>query len=240
METVSIIIPAYNQGRFLAKAIETALHQTGAETEVVVVNDGSTDNTAEVAATFKGHGNFRYIEQANQGLPGARNRGIRESTGTYLCFLDADDFYHPDKVRKQVELLEADPRLAFVYCDVLCVDEAGNTLPGQWSVSEAQRVLSGNLFRSLMLGGYFTPHTVMIRKRVLDEVGMFDLELGGNADYELWLRVSGAGHRAYYLNERLAYYRMHGNNMTKDGLRMAETRVAAIRKIIERYPAAAA
>jgi hypothetical protein len=154
--------------------------------------------------------------------------------------LDADDYYAPEKVRKQAELLEGDPGLGFVYCDIITVDEQGRPLPEQYSVGGCQRELSGNIFRSLMLGGYFPPHTVMIRRGVLEQVGLFDPELGGHADYDLWLRVSGAGHRACYLDERLAYYRNCPNSMSKDGLRMAETRLAAFRKIVRLYPEAVA
>src|SRR5712672_3063531 len=126
MPKVSIIIPAYNQARFLGVAIESALRQTFSDLEVIVIDDGSTDQTRQVAAGFGDR--IRYIHQDNTGLPGARNRGIRESSGEYLCFLDSDDFYHPDKLQRQVELLDADPEIGFVYCDIVTTDEAGQPL----------------------------------------------------------------------------------------------------------------
>ena len=174
MTKVSIIIPAYNQARFLAQAVDSALQQTHPNLEVVVVDDGSTDETPQVADSFASRPNVRIIHQANAGLPGARNRGLVESTGDYVCFLDSDDYYAPDKVARQAALLDADPELGFVYCDITTVDESGQPVPEQYSIAKSQRELSGNLFTSLLLGGYFPPHTVMIRRAVLDRTGAFN------------------------------------------------------------------
>jgi len=234
MPKVSIIIPAFNQARFLGAAIESALRQTFSDLEVVVVDDGSTDETRQVAAGFGDR--IRYIRQDNTGLPGARNQGIRESSGEYLCFLDSDDFYHPDKLQRQVELLDGDPELGFVYCDIVTTDEAGQPLPEQPSVNSATRQMSGNIFQTLMLAGYFPPHTVMIRRTVLEAVGHFDLNLGGHADYELWLRTSAAGHKACFIPERLAYYRTYATSMSKDGQHMADTRLATFQKLCRLHP----
>ena len=123
MPKVSVIIPAYNQAKFLAVAIDSCLEQTYRDIEVIVVEDGSTDETRDVAARFGDR--ISYIHQENTGLAGARNRGIGESKGEYLCFLDSDDFFHPQKIQRQVELIEADPQLGFVYCDIVTTDEAG-------------------------------------------------------------------------------------------------------------------
>jgi hypothetical protein len=169
-------------------------------------------------------------------LAGARNRGIAESSGDYLCFLDADDAYHPEKSARQAALLDADSNLGWVYCDLTTIDEAGRPLADQRPIAANRRELSGNLFGSLMMGGFFPPHTVMIRRSVVDCVGAFDLELGGHADYELWLRVAGAGHRAAFIPEALAYYRVHADSMSRDGHHMAETRLATFRKIVRLHP----
>src|ERR1051326_446413 len=127
MAKVSIIIPAYNQAQFLAAAIESALQQTHRDVEVVVIDDGSTDDTRQVAERFANR--IIYVYQENTGLPGARNRGIRESSGEYLCFLDSDDSYHSEKAQRQAELLDENPEIGFVYCDIITTDEAGQTFP---------------------------------------------------------------------------------------------------------------
>ncbi|HUI06987.1 MAG TPA: glycosyltransferase [Verrucomicrobiae bacterium] len=240
MSRASIIIPAFNQAGFLAQAIESALQQTHADTEVVVVDDGSTDDTSQVAARFADRRNFKLIRQANTGLPGARNRGLAESAGDYVCFLDSDDYLAPEKIAKQARLLDENPDLGFVYCDIVTIDEAGRPVAEQYSVGKTGRPLSGNIFQSLMLCGYFPPHTVLIRRSILSALGGFDPALGGHADYELWLRVAGAGYRACYQDERLAFYRNYSRSMSKDGQHMLETRVAAFRKIVRLYPDAVA
>jgi glycosyltransferase involved in cell wall biosynthesis len=233
MTSVSIVIPAFNQAHFLGAAIKSCLDQTHS-CEVVVIDDGSTDNTPEIAAQFSQR--IKYIRQTNAGLPGARNRGLAESSGTYVCFLDSDDFYHPEKIRKQVELLEQNPDLGFVYCDATTVDVDGKPHPDQTSISDLSRVLSGDIFPALMMGGYFPPHTVMIRRSILAEVGPFDPTLGGHADYELWLRVAGAGHRALYHPDKYAYYRTYANSMSKDGQHMLESRQQSLKKIATLFP----
>jgi glycosyltransferase involved in cell wall biosynthesis len=233
---VSIIIPAYKQAQFLAQAIESSLGQTWSDLEVLVIDDGSPDQTPTIAQRYLAHPSFKYIRQENAGLPRSRNRGITESTGDYLCFLDSDDYFGPTKVARQAALLDADPALGFVYCDVSNVDENGVLLAEQSPIADVPRELSGNIFASLIVGGYFPPHSVMVRRSVLEQVGPFDPSLGGHADYELWLRISGAGFRAAFVPEALAFYRIHGGSMSRDGLHMAETRIATLDKISKIYP----
>lgn len=236
MSKVSIIIPAYMQAAYLGKTIESALAQTHDDLEVIVIDDGSPDATSEVAARFRDRPNFKYVRQENTGLAGARNRGIAESSGEYLCFLDADDQYLPEKVAKQVARLERNPDLGFAYCDLTTIDEHDKPVADQFYVSNLKRELSGDIFPALITGGYFPPHTVMIRRSVLDQVGNFDHELGGHADYELWLRVAGAGFKAVFIPERLVLYRRHSDNMSKNGQHMGETRLATLQKISRLYP----
>jgi hypothetical protein len=235
MSKTSIIIPAYNQARYLERAITSALAQKDADVEVVVVNDGSTDETQDIIARYQAEPRLKSIHQSNAGLAAARNRGLAEATGEYVCFLDADDFYDPQKCAKQAALLDANPDLGFVYCDFTTVDENGTPHPKQGSVHDVQRTLSGFIFPALAQSGFFPPHTVMIRRRVLDAVGHFDLDLGGNADYDLWLRAA-AEHRAMFLDEKLANYREHGDSMSRDGDHMAKTRQATLRKISRLHP----
>lgn len=235
---VSVVIPAFNQARYLAQAIESVLNQTHPQLEIIVVDDGSTDETPQVLARFAKCPSVKVVSQTNAGLPAARNRGLQEATGDYVCFLDSDDYYAPEKISKQAQRLDEDPELGLVYCDIVTVDEAGQAVAEQYSIGKIGRVLSGLIFQSLILGGYFPPHTVMIRRSVLTALGPFDAALGGHADYELWLRVTAAGHRACYLDEPLAFYRTHPNSMSKDGLHMNETRIATFRKLAALYPAA--
>lgn len=235
MPLVSIIIPCFEQARFVAQAVESALQQDYEPIEVIVVDDGSTDTPLRELKPYLDHPGFRYIRQENQGLPGARNRGIRESQGEFLKFLDADDWLDRSAIRKQAQILIDDPKVGFVYCNFMVVNEEGLPL-GSGGVSQARQPLSGDIFPALLAGGYFTPHTVLIRRSVLEDVGYFDESLGGHADYELWLRVTASGYSAYYIDEQLVYYRLHSSNMSKDWQHMQATRLSALKKIVAMFP----
>jgi glycosyltransferase involved in cell wall biosynthesis len=235
MSLISVVIPAYNQSAYLAEAVSSALAQTHRDLEVIVVDDGSTDGTPDILRAFTDRANVTVIRQANGGLPAARNRGLAAAQGQYVCFLDSDDALAPAHLARLASPLDADPSLGFAYSDVQLVDGSG-AAAGTFSVGESRRALSGDIFESLLVGGYFPPHTVLVRKRLLDELGGFDLGLGGHADYELWLRLSAAGHRALYVDERLARYRVYAGTMSHDRDHMRETRVAALDRIARRFP----
>ncbi|OLE73685.1 MAG: hypothetical protein AUG12_04310 [Acidobacteria bacterium 13_1_20CM_2_57_8] len=235
MSLISVVIPCYNQARFLGKAVESVLSQSHKELELIVVNDGSTDETERVASQYLADPRFRLINQKNAGLPAARNRGLSESQGDFLNFLDSDDWLAQDMLRTLLTTLDQNPEIAFAYCDIKIVDAAG--APGDtFSVGAAREILNGDIFGSLVQSGYFPPHTVLIRRSVLDDVGPFDEQLGGHADYELWLRASGKGHHALYVDQKLACYRIHGNNMSSNRQHMFSTREAALQKISRMYP----
>ncbi len=240
MAKVSIIIPTHNQAHYLGECIESVMSQTLKDLEIVVVDDGSTDDTPGVAREFGIYGNFKYVRQENMGVGVARNRGMDESAGQYLCFLDSDDFYHPDKVELQAKILDESPEIDFVYCDIVTVDASGQETDEAFCVGETREVLSGDIFCSLFLGGYFPPHTVMVRRAALEKFGQFDPSLGGHADYELWLRLAAEGCNAYYLDRKLAFYRDYSTSMSKDIQLMNETRSGALEKITRRYPGAVA
>ncbi len=240
MPKVAIIVPTCNQARFLRKCVDSALTQTFDDLEVIVVDDGSIDDTPAVAGEFDTNDNFKYFRQENMGVAIARNRGMNESAGEYLCFLDSDDFYHPKKVALQASILDENPDIDFVYCDIVPVDENGRESAQALSVGESRQVLSGNIFSSLFLGRYFPTHTVMVRRAALNRFGQFDISLGAHADYELWLRLAAEGCQAYYLDRKLAFCRLYSTNMSKDIQHMNKTRNAALEKITRCYPGAVA
>jgi glycosyltransferase involved in cell wall biosynthesis len=232
---VSVIIPCYNQGQFLETAIDSALAQNYGDLEVIVINDGSTDETEQVAGRYKGDPRVRLIKQENAGLPAARNRGIQESNGQFLNFLDSDDWLDPNIIRSLVSVLEKNPDVGFAYCDAQVVAAEGSS-EDNFSVGKARQIVNGDIFNSLVLGGYFPCHTVLIRKSVLDKIGYFDETLGGNADYYLWLRAAAHGFRALYLDEKLAHYRRHVGSMSLDRQHMEATQRAALEKIARQFP----
>ena len=218
---MSVVIPCYNQGRFLREAIESVLHQTYPAAEIVVVNDGSTDDTATVARSYEG---VRYIEQRNQGAPAARNTGVSSSTGDLLVFLDADDRLQPHALATGVESLTANPEWAFVSGSVRVIAEDGSP-----RYVPKQQPRSGDPYIQLLRSNYiWTPGVVMYRREMLRAVNGFDTSAGASADYELNLRIAArfptGRHGRVVLD-----YRQHPSSMSRDMRYMLKSAVTVRR-----------
>jgi glycosyltransferase involved in cell wall biosynthesis len=217
-----VIIPCYNQARFLGEAIESVLKQTYPHFEVVVIDDGSTDNTSEVAARYPG---VRCIRQENRGLAGARNTGIRRSTGSYLVFLDADDRLLPNALEVGLKYLEERPECAFVsgHCRFIRVD-------GSKLQPSPRPVVEGDHYEALLRFCYIEmPAEVMYQRVVLETVGVFDTLVSPSADYDLYLRVARE-YPVHQHTEVVAEYRRHGTNMTKNPALMLSSEVTVLRR----------
>jgi glycosyltransferase involved in cell wall biosynthesis len=183
---VSVIIPAWNAAAFVGKAIDSALAQSWTGREVIVVNDGSSDATADILASYGTR--IRSITQPNGGLSNARNRGIRESHGEFIALLDADDWWLPDKLARQVDLLQRHPELGFCSTRARIVAPDG-TETGDWACPQIDGTLLGTLFlRNGAIPG--SGSGVMIRRTVLDRVGLFDETLRSLEDIDLWMRLA--------------------------------------------------
>ncbi len=201
---VSIIIPAYNASAYIKEAIDSALAQTYENCEVIIVDDGSTDNTKAVVSPFLKDRKVRYIFQANKGLAGARNTGIRASGGSYIALLDSDDIFLPDKIKEQVAALEARPDFGVCYCDLLHFTD---TEPRK-IYHHRYRYPSGDILESLLHRQFVNPLTVVVRREVFERHGYFDEGLRRSEDWDLWLRWAHAGVKFYYLDNVLARYRV--------------------------------
>lgn len=218
---VSVIIPCYNQGQFLGDAIESVLAQTHPSVEIVVVDDGSTDHTGEVAARYPA---VRCVRQNNRGLSAARNTGIRRSTGDHLVFLDADDRLLPGAVAAGFGFLQAHP-------GCVCVSGHYRTIARNGSVlsEPVQEPINDDHYAELLRGNYIAMHaTVMYRRAVFAAVGEFDESLRMCEDYDLYLRIARAFPICRHA-EVVAEYRMHGANMSSDSARMLRQVLAVLR-----------
>src|SRR5215207_9859205 len=203
---VSVVIPCYNQAHFLGEAIESVLCQGYTNVEVVVVDDGSTDNASEVASRYAGAG-VRLIRQENRGRSAARNRGLDETQGKYVVFLDSDDRLLPEALEVGVKDLEAHPACAFVFGRTSVVGTGG---------SSPMTDYYGELLRGNYIG---TPGAAMFRRSVFDSVGGFDTTLHAAEDYELYLRVASE-FPIHKHGELVLDYRQHGANTSRDSARM--------------------
>jgi hypothetical protein len=217
-ERVSVVIPCFNQAHFLAEAIESVLAQTHAGIEIVVVDDGSRDNTVEVAGRYPG---VRYLRQVNRGLAAARNAGLAEVEGEFVLFLDSDDRLLPGAIASGLRELHADPAAVMAAGAWRLIGEDGEQLPA----SPPQ--LPEDAYPALLEGCFIsTPAAVLYRRRLFDQVGGFDSAVDASADYDLYLRAA-ARHLVRTHDDVVAEYRRHGANMTRNaGLIMrAETTV---------------
>jgi glycosyltransferase involved in cell wall biosynthesis len=204
-ELVSVVIPCFKQADFLAEAIESVQAQTYTCHEIIVIDDGSPDNTEEVARRYP---TVRYLRQDNRGLPSARNAGIRASHGNYLVFLDADDRLLPAHFELNLQSFESKPEAAIVCGDyrLFGTDEL-------WHVHRCDPMPDhyGALLRSNFIG---PPHPAMFRREVVLEVGMFREKLTSCEDLDLYLRVA-KGRSIYCHCQVVAEYRRHAAQMSR-------------------------
>jgi glycosyltransferase involved in cell wall biosynthesis len=207
---VSVVIPNHNYARFLPQAIESVLEQRYEALEVLVVDDGSTDHSRDVLSRYEGR--VRLFLQPKGGVAGARNRGIAESRGELVAFLDSDDFWLPGKLSRQVALLESGD-FGMVYCGLRLVSEEGEVL------GEIREGLSGSVLQPLALleepGIPASGSTALVRRECLDRVGFFEPALSTSADWDLWRRIA-SGYSIGMVREALAGYRLHANSMHRN------------------------
>jgi glycosyltransferase involved in cell wall biosynthesis len=183
---VSVVMPAYNVAWCIGRAIDSVLAQDYAAREIIVVNDGSTDGTRPLLATYGGA--VAVIDQENRGMSAARNAGIRRARGTYVAFLDADDRWLPQKLSSQVDLMERRPEIGFCSTSARVEDGEGRLI-NLWRCPQASTDILTTLFaeNATIAGGC---SAVMVRKHLFDRVGLFDERLGGFEDPDLWLRLA--------------------------------------------------
>jgi len=182
---VSVVIATYNYASFLPTALESVLRQTFSEYEIIVVNDGSTDNTEEVIKPYLKHPKVRYYAKANGGQATAKNFGIRKSKGQYIAFLDADDLWAPEKLTKQVALFQTNPAIGVVYSSIGVVGPGGEEIPFEMPTCFRGRVLT-----HLYGGSFVSFSSTMVARELFEKQGVFDETLGMAIDYDLWLRLS--------------------------------------------------
>lgn len=230
--TVTVIMPAYNAADFVGEAIDSVLAQTFTDWELVVVDDGSTDETPEVVADFDDP-RIRLHGIGHSGLPAVvRNRGLAVAESPYIAFLNADDLWRPHKLSRQVALLGSKPDVGLVFTDFEQLREGALEpvvhVPGL-RASEPQ-------FERLAAGNFIANSSVLLRRELVERHGAFDEDprLRGTEDFELWLRLSPQTTFAY-VDEPLIVYRLHSSNLGQ-GEQMGLGYVAAMEKMERLYP----
>jgi glycosyltransferase involved in cell wall biosynthesis len=223
---VSVVIPTHNRGAMLREALESVLAQTLAPSEIVVVDDGSTDNTPEIATRF---GNkIKYIYSPPRGVSHARNLGWRSAGSPWIAFLDSDDLWLPRKLERQLQCLAQDPGAAACYTDEIWIRNGKRVNPCKHHAK-----YSGWIFPHCLPRCIISPSSVLVRREILEELGGFDEEMEVCEDYDLWLRLT-ARYQVVYLEEKLIVKRGgHPDQLSRRFWGLDRFRIRSLIKIIE-------
>lgn len=221
---ISIIIPAYNAEKYIEASILSVLNQTYVNWELIIVNDGSTDRTQAIAEEFSSRDKrIKVINQQNKRLAAARNTGIKNSTGQWVAFLDADDIWFPSKLEKQVKISEKVPYIDILYTDgwIFHYDDLTNLTA--YSIKKGE-FTSDEMYLLEYSGNYIPVISVMAKRNIMDKIGFPEEEIFfyGCEDWDCWLRLAQAGANFYGIDEKLFYYRRHDSNMSGKSLQIAQ------------------
>ena len=225
---ISVIIPAYNGERYIVQAVESALGQTFTNLEIIVVDDGSTDRTQQVLQPY--FDRICYIYQENQGAAIARNRACQLAKGEFLAFLDADDYFLPEKLEKQLACFEADPALDMVQTGWFLVDEKGQNI----SVIEPWQQSPQLNLESFIIYKCVRPSAMMLRRKWWEKLGGFDSGLPPTEDLDFALRLALNGCKSVWLKEILTCYRQHDTNLMSSGFPLMKNTEILMEKFFAR------
>ncbi len=218
MILVSVIIPFYNAEKYITQSIESVLNQTHPDWELILINDGSTDNSKNIVKQYLNEAKLKYFEQINKGQASARNLGVKNASGELIAFLDADDIWMPNKLETQIPLLTDSVDLVFSNAQI--IDQEGKPT-GDYLNPGCGFFCGFGAFDYLIKGQYFVPTlTVICRKSKIYEVGFFDENdaIRNAEDFDLWSRMLLNGVQFYGTYASTAYYRIHPDQSSREDL----------------------
>jgi len=222
---LSVIIPSYNRSSLLHRALQSVYRQTYTDFEVIVVDDGSTDDTAKLIASF--YPQCLYISQPNKGVSAARNAGIARASGEWIAFLDSDDEWLPTKLEIQVQAATNHPKVRIIHTDEIWIRNGKRVNPKQ-----KHQKHGGWIFEYCLPLCAISPSSVMIHRRVLQTVGLFDESLPACEDYELWLRICSIYPVFYIAKALVMKYGGHQDQLSAKYWGMDRFRIKALNRII--------
>jgi glycosyltransferase involved in cell wall biosynthesis len=223
---VTVIIPSFNAAKYVAQAVESALSQQGVPLEVIVIDDGSTDDTLRVLEGFGPR--IQVVRQDRAGPYRARNLGAQMAKGSWLALLDADDDWLPGKLAAQLALVDGETDL--VYTDRLNFGDYDRTTERQ---SDSVRLWEGDIFEPLLMGNFITLSSVLMRRTAFENLGGFQTARRGVQDWDMWLRFAASGRKVRLCKDPLTRYRFHGEQMTNDLDQRAADRESVLRSALE-------
>lgn len=210
---VSVIIPTYNNAQFVCDAIDSVLSQTYKNSEILVIDDGSTDDTRKRIEKYNGK-HIKYIYQENKGLAAARNTGIKASTGELIAFLDADDMWLPEKLERQINIIKEFPDVGLVGCGYYGVDESGERIKetkGR-NYSNKESLLNDLMMRNVVTG---SGSGVLAKKECFKKAGLFDESFRSTEDRDMWYRILNL-YDLRFVTEYLVIIRVRQNSLSKN------------------------
>lgn len=231
---ISVVVTCYNYGRYLEACLNSVFRQTFKGIEIIVIDDGSTDNTGEVVKQFLNRPNFKYVYQENRGQASAKNAGIRNATGEYIAFLDADDLWVEEKLEKQIALFVPDSTgVAFSQSNY--IDENGKLL----NLKLHEQYLlprKGRVTEFLFLDNFVPFSSAVVRRKCFERCGVFDESIKMAIDWDLWLRISTEFYFDY-VNEPLLLYRIgHSDQMSKNIMERNNCCDIIMQRFLKNYP----
>ena len=227
---VSIITPTFNRAQFILQAVNSVLNQSYPNFELLIVDDGSTDDTKIRLDTALKDPRVHYFYQSNQGQSVARNLALSRASGDLICFLDSDDYWVEDKLEKQVSHLAEHPEVDVVYGDIISVDEHDREIS-----RENMKRYSGNIAKYMVRDNCVSMVTAMARRKCFDELGAMRVTRRVADDYDLWLRFS-ARFRFLYVPEFFAYYRVMEDQISSDKTRRLDANWQIINDFRKDFP----
>ncbi|MCF6250977.1 MAG: glycosyltransferase family 2 protein [Methylococcaceae bacterium] len=225
MSLVSIIIPTFNRSKLLKRALESIYKQSYSEYEIIVIDDGSTDKTAEmISALFA---DVNYIYQSNSGVSAARNKGLEQAKGEWLAFLDSDDEWLPQKLEKQLDELKSMAEYKICHTEELWMRNGIRV-----NQMKKHKKAGGWIFPQCLPLCAMSPSSILINQSVFDDIGDFDAQLPACEDYDLWLRITAKYPVLYIEEPQIIKYGGHEDQLSKKYWGMDRFRIQALQKII--------
>lgn len=223
---VSAIIPTYNRGWSIRDAVQSVLAQSYDDFELIVVDDGSTDNTKELLLKYENK--IKYIYQDNKGVSSARNSGIKESRGKYISLLDSDDIWRKKKLYEQIKLIDGNPGIRVCYTNEIWYKNGKHL-----NQKKKHRKYSGNIFEKCLPLCIISASSVIIAREVFDDVGLFDEDFEVCEDYDLWLRIA-MNYNVHFIDKKLIVKRGgHPGQLSEKYWGMDRFRIKSLLKLLK-------
>lgn len=235
---VTVIVPAYNHDQYIEDCLKSIISQTYTNMQIIVINDGSTDNTESVVKDFISKCNIKieFISKENEGLCKTLNRGLGIVKGKYVAFLASDDMWLPERIEKQVSFMEKNENIGMVFSDAYFMRDETATDKRFTDYKPIIRayflnsIQTTSIYEELLMENFIPALTVLIRRECFDKVGYFDTSLKYE-DYDMWLRISEK-YPIAYIDEPLAYYRVHNDNFSNNIRIML---IGAMQTLVKQY-----